>query len=60
MDAIYYLNELKIPIQINTVVSNYNLNVLKDTAILLEELGCVLQSVFFLFRTGRGKEKDST
>lgn len=42
MDAIYYLNELKIPIQINTVVSNCNLNVLKDTAILLEELGCVL------------------
>ncbi|MBY0595209.1 TIGR04053 family radical SAM/SPASM domain-containing protein [Bacillus bingmayongensis] len=58
MKAIRYLHELKIPIQINTVVSNYNVNVLEDMAILVEELDCVLWSVFFLVPTGRGKETD--
>ena len=58
MDAIHHLNELNIPIQINTVVSNYNLSVLKDMANLVEALDCVLWSVFFLVPTGRGKEED--
>ena len=58
MDAISYLHELEIPIQINTVISNYNLHVLDDMLELVEELGCVLWSVFFLVPTGRGKKSD--
>lgn len=58
MNAIRYLHELKIPIQINTVVSNYNVDVLEEMAVLIEELECVLWSIFFLVPIGRGKEKD--
>ena len=58
MNAIRYLHELNIPIQINTVVSRYNLHVLDDMAKLVEELDCVLWSVFFLVPTGRGKDSD--
>lgn len=57
MNAIRYLHELKIPIQINTVVSNYNVDVLEEMAVLIEELECVLWSIFFLVPIGRGKEK---
>lgn len=58
MNAIRYLHELKIPIQINTVVSNYNVDALEEMAVLIEELECVLWSIFFLVPIGRGKEKD--
>lgn len=58
MDAIRYLHELKIPIQINTVISNYNLHVLEEMLELVEKLDCVLWSVFFLVPMGRGKEMD--
>ncbi|RBW67429.1 TIGR04053 family radical SAM/SPASM domain-containing protein [Bacillus taeanensis] len=58
MNAIRYLNELEIPIQINTTVSNYNVNQLEEMAKLVEQLGTVLWSVFFLIPTGRGKESD--
>ena len=56
--AIQYLHELEIPIQINTVISRYNLDVLEEMAKLVEKLDCVLWSVFFLVPTGRGKETD--
>ncbi|TLS37830.1 TIGR04053 family radical SAM/SPASM domain-containing protein [Pseudalkalibacillus caeni] len=58
MNAINYLNELEIPIQINTTVSNYNLDHLDEMAVLVEKLNAVLWSVFFLVPTGRGKETD--
>lgn len=58
MDAISYLKELEIPLQINTVISNYNIHVLDEMLELVEQLGCVLWSVFFLVPTGRGQEKD--
>lgn len=58
MNAIKYLHELEIPIQINTVISRYNVHVLDEMAKLIEELNCVLWSVFFLVPTGRGKDSD--
>lgn len=58
MRAIKYLHELEIPIQINTVISRYNVNALDEMAKLVEDLDCVLWSVFFLVPTGRGKDTD--
>ncbi|KKK36934.1 Fe-S oxidoreductase [Mesobacillus campisalis] len=58
MERIKYLHELEIPIQINTVISRYNYDCLEEMAKLIEELDCVLWSVFFLVPTGRGQEKD--
>jgi radical SAM protein len=58
MNAIKYIHELELPLQINTVVSRYNYEVLEDMAKLVEKLDCVLWSVFFLVPTGRGKESD--
>ncbi|MDX8364508.1 TIGR04053 family radical SAM/SPASM domain-containing protein [Cytobacillus sp. IB215665] len=58
MNAIKYLHELEIPVQINTVISRYNVDVLEEMAKVVEELKCVLWSVFFLVPTGRGKESD--
>lgn len=58
MARIKYLHELEIPIQINTVISRYNYDYLEEMAKLIEELECVLWSVFFLVPTGRGQEKD--
>ncbi|MDQ0257896.1 radical SAM protein [Evansella vedderi] len=58
MNAIRYLHELELPIQINTVISRYNYDHLDEMAKLVEDLECVLWSVFFLVPTGRGQEKD--
>ncbi|GAA0324815.1 TIGR04053 family radical SAM/SPASM domain-containing protein [Bacillus carboniphilus] len=58
MKAIQYLHELNMPIQINTVVSHYNVDHLEEMAKLVEELGTVLWSVFFLIPTGRGQNLD--
>ncbi|MFS0864220.1 TIGR04053 family radical SAM/SPASM domain-containing protein [Fredinandcohnia sp. 179-A 10B2 NHS] len=58
MNAIRYLHELEIPIQINTVISRYNIHVLEEMEKLVEDLDCVLWSVFFLVPTGRGKDSD--
>lgn len=58
MESIRYLHELEIPIQINTVISRYNVDALDEMARLVESLKCVLWSVFFLVPTGRGKEND--
>ncbi|MGM8215376.1 TIGR04053 family radical SAM/SPASM domain-containing protein [Bacillaceae bacterium W0354] len=58
MKSIEYLHELEIPIQINTVISRYNVDVLDEMAKVVEDLNCVLWSVFFLVPTGRGQEKD--
>ncbi|MGP4106665.1 TIGR04053 family radical SAM/SPASM domain-containing protein [Virgibacillus sp. L01] len=58
MNAINYLHELEMPLQINTVISRYNVDYLDEMAKMVERLGCVLWSVFFLVPTGRGKESD--
>ncbi|WP_113927063.1 TIGR04053 family radical SAM/SPASM domain-containing protein [Bacillus sp. P14.5] len=58
MKAIDYIHELELPLQINTVISRYNVDVLDEMAELVEKLDCVLWSVFFLVPIGRGKERD--
>mgnify|MGYP001484213285 FL=1 len=58
MNAINYLHELEMPLQINTVISRYNYEHLDEMAEMVEKLGVVLWSVFFLVPTGRGKESD--
>ncbi|MDM5226620.1 TIGR04053 family radical SAM/SPASM domain-containing protein [Cytobacillus sp. NJ13] len=58
IERIKYLHELEIPVQINTVISRYNIDYLDEMAKVVEELKCVLWSVFFLVPTGRGQEKD--
>ncbi len=58
MNAIKYLHELDMPLQINTVISRYNYEYLDEMAEMVENLNCVLWSVFFLVPTGRGKESD--
>lgn len=58
MERIKYLHDLEIPIQINTVISRYNVEYLDEMAKMVEELNCVLWSVFFLVPTGRGQVSD--
>ncbi len=58
MRGIGYLQELGIPVQINTTVSRYNRHDLEAIAEKVKELGAVLWSVFFLVPTGRGMQKD--
>ena len=42
MQAIKYLNDLEMPLQINTVISNYNIDYLEEMKEMVEELNCVL------------------
>lgn len=56
--GIEYLREYRLPIQINTTVSRYNLHDLEAIAEKVSDLGAVLWSVFFLVPVGRGMEKD--
>ncbi|WP_058308379.1 TIGR04053 family radical SAM/SPASM domain-containing protein [Gracilibacillus massiliensis] len=58
MEAIQYLHELNMPLQINTVISNYNIDYLEEMKKLMEKLQVVLWSVFFLVPVGRGQDKD--
>ncbi|PGV47996.1 TIGR04053 family radical SAM/SPASM domain-containing protein [Bacillus sp. AFS037270] len=58
MERIKYLHELEIPIQINTVISRYIVEYLEEMAKMVEDLNCVLWSVFFLVPTGRGQVTD--
>jgi len=58
MKGIEYLKEMKIPIQVNTTVSNYNLDDLEAIAEKVKDMEAVLWSLFFLVPTGRGMEKD--
>lgn len=56
--GIGYLQELGIPIQINTTVSRYNLQDLQAIAERVKQMGAVLWSLFFLVPTGRAAQKD--
>jgi AdoMet-dependent heme synthase len=58
MERIKFLHELDMPIQINTVISRYNVEYLEEMAKMVEDLNCVLWSVFFLVPTGRGQVTD--
>lgn len=58
MKGIGYLQQLEIPIQINTTVSRYNLDDLPRIAETVKGMGAVLWSVFFLVPTGRGMVQD--
>lgn len=58
MRGIEYLQDLHIPIQVNTTVSNYNVHDLEAIAEKVKDMGAVLWSAFFLVPTGRGMEKD--
>lgn len=42
IERIKYLHELEIPVQINTVISRYNIDYLEKMAQVVEELKCVL------------------
>ena len=53
-----YASEQGIPLQINTTVCQETLGELPDIAELVEELGAVLWSVFFLVPIGRGNVLD--
>lgn len=58
MRSISMLKKLNMPLQINTTVCAHNKHDLPRIASMLEELGVVMWSVFFLVPTGRGKEDD--
>ncbi len=58
LDAVQYAHEVDLPVQINTTITRHNLQYLDDTIALMEELGIVLWSVFFLVPTGRGQTVD--
>jgi radical SAM protein len=54
MKAIATLNELKMPFQINTTVTRYNVDKLPEIAALMAQIGAVVWTLFFLVPTGRG------
>ncbi|MFC4798587.1 TIGR04053 family radical SAM/SPASM domain-containing protein [Neobacillus sp. GCM10023253] len=55
LEKIKYLNELHMPLQINTVISRYNYDHLERMAELVGELGAVMWYIFLLVPTGRGQ-----
>ncbi len=58
MEKIDYLHQLGIPLQINTTVSQYNVDDLPALAELVGKLGAFRWSVFFLVPTGRARVED--
>ncbi|WP_310175490.1 TIGR04053 family radical SAM/SPASM domain-containing protein [Neobacillus niacini] len=55
LEKIDYLNELNMPLQINTVISRYNYDSLEEMAKLVGELKAVMWYIFLLVPTGRGQ-----
>jgi len=58
VEKITYLNELHMPLQINTVISRYNYHHLEQMAALVAELKAVMWYIFLLVPTGRGQQED--
>ncbi|WP_307150018.1 TIGR04053 family radical SAM/SPASM domain-containing protein [Robertmurraya andreesenii] len=56
LEKIKYLNELDMPLQINTVISRYNYDHLEQMAELVKELKAIMWYIFLLVPTGRGQE----
>ncbi len=58
LDAVRFAHEVDLPVQINTTITRHNLQYLDQMIALMEQLGIVLWSVFFLVPTGRGSDID--
>ncbi|MEC1695374.1 TIGR04053 family radical SAM/SPASM domain-containing protein [Schinkia azotoformans] len=58
LEKIKYLNELEMPLQINTVISRYNYHHLEQMAELVKDLKAVMWYIFLLVPTGRGQLED--
>lgn len=58
VEKIRSLNELDMPLQINTVISRYNYKSLEQMAELVAELKAVMWYIFLLVPTGRGQMND--
>jgi len=58
IDILQILNEIDMPLQINTTICRYNLPVIKQMPDIVERFRSVQWSVFFLVATGRGKVED--
>jgi radical SAM protein with 4Fe4S-binding SPASM domain len=58
IEKVKYLNELNMPLQINTVISRYNYDQLEEMAKLMVELKVVMWYIFLLVPTGRGQIDD--
>jgi radical SAM protein len=58
IEKIKYLNELNMPLQINTVISRYNYDHLEEMAKLVADLKAVMWYIFLLVPTGRGQMND--
>lgn len=56
LEKIKYLNELDMPLQINTVISRYNYDHLEQMVELVTNLKAVMWYIFLLVPTGRGQE----
>lgn len=54
MKGAEYARSLGLPLQINTVISDFNYNLFDSLAELVKSLGVVFWEVFFLVPTGRG------
>lgn len=55
LEKINYLNELEMPLQINTVISKYNVAHLEQMAELIKDIGAIMWYIFLLVPTGRGQ-----
>ncbi|MFB9987405.1 TIGR04053 family radical SAM/SPASM domain-containing protein [Bacillus benzoevorans] len=55
LEKIKYLNELDMPLQINTVISRYNYDYLEEMAELVAKMKVVMWYIFLLVPTGRGQ-----
>lgn len=58
LEKIKYLNELDMPLQINTVISRYNYDHLEKMAELVKDLNAIMWYIFLLVPTGRGQLED--
>ncbi len=58
MQSLEYLKELEMPIQLNTTVSQYNMDDLENIARIVEEMNATMWSVFFMVPTGRANLDD--
>ena len=58
LEAVQWCHEAGLPVQINTTVSRRNFDDLDNMIELLQSLGVVLWSVFFLVPTGRAQMED--
>lgn len=55
IEKVKYLNELEMPLQINTVISRYNYDHLEQMAELVKDLKAIMWYIFLLVPTGRGQ-----